>query len=124
MKRETVLIRGYKCHLLFGRYNNNTVAMWAVDARTKEDVLVCTVNWESNWQGATNYKATFQFPALVLKDYSENTGVVADLRKAGVIINGGVSMAGTNYGVVCTALTKKWQQIAIQELKYEAAKKG
>lgn len=110
MKKNFVLIKGKKCRLFFGRYPNGTLAIEA-EYRNRP-FLTCSVNWESNWQGFAAYKNSFPFPMVVLKNYSENEGIIEELEAAGVIENGGAYLAGTNRTVQARKLTEAWQVIA------------
>lgn len=114
--RRTVKLLGYTCHLQFSRYSqNNTIALTAVDVTDGLPVATCSVNWEQNWEGNTSYKKTFAFPAVVIKNYSENEGIAEQLAAAGVL-ESRAYMAGTNGGVHVCVLTPEWQEIAKEQL--------
>lgn len=109
-----ISIRGTHCTLHFGQYPNGTVA---IEARTESNELFATLttNWESRWEGNSPYAANFPFPAAVIKNYSENEGVLEALEAAGVVRHGGAWMAGTNGTVAPRILTEEWQTIAKQQ---------
>lgn len=115
---KTVIINGKKCKLKFGMYNNNTLALQAFTL-DGELYMTCSVNWEANWEGAILYKDAFQFPGnsvIIIKNYSENEGVVKCLADAGVITPGAY-LSGTNGTVEACTLTKEWFDIAKTQLK-------
>lgn len=114
MKKNFVTLFDKKCELTFGLYPNNTVAIQAT--YRGQLYYTCTVNWESNWTGLTKYKKTFGLPAVVIKSYSENEGMVDQLLAAGVVEKGGAYMAGTNGTVEVKKLTEKWIAIAEAQL--------
>jgi hypothetical protein len=107
---KTIHLRGTECRIEFGRYNNGTVAMQAVEAESGEPFADLTVNWEANWEGNTPYREFFKFPCVVLKNYSENAGLVEELQAQGVIEPGGACLSGSNGTVEVRALTAEWQQ--------------
>jgi len=116
-----------ECHLKFGRYVNGTVGIQATVADQTsveygEDFCTVTVNYEANWQGQTPYARAFPFPAVVLKNYSENEGVVDDLVKAGVVTPGAY-LSGSNGTVEACLLTEKWQAIAKEQFGQPPTKK-
>jgi len=110
---NTIVIFKTECRLEFALYQNNTVAILA---HNLEGELFCvpTVNWEKNFQGQ-NYRKLFQFPFVAIKDYGENEGVLADLVKANVIIDG-CYLSGTYGKVHLCSLTELWQDIAQHEI--------
>jgi hypothetical protein len=107
---KTILLNNDPVVIEFGRYDNGTVAIQANLADDSEPYCTLTVNWESNWQGHTPYGEFFPFPAVVIKNYSENEGMCAALEAAGVIERGGAYLAGSNGGVEVRRLTPEWQQ--------------
>ncbi len=109
-----IKVSGRKYTLQFGKYPNGTIAMEAMD-KNGEPFLTCTVNWEANFQG-DNYAKRFQFPVVVIKNYSENEGMVKVLEDAGVITVGGAYMAGSGGTVEVHGLTEIWQCICNQQL--------
>ena len=114
--QKTVNILGTKCKLTFAKYQNGTLYMGA--EHNGEPFLDCTVNWEQNLQGYFPYDKVFAFPAnniLVIKNYGENAGIVADLVNAGVIQTGAY-LAGTNGTVEACTLTDKWYKIATTQI--------
>lgn len=110
-----VKINGTECTLRFGQYSNDTIAIEAIEVDTGDVFAVCTVNWEANWRGATEYRKTFSFPSVVIKDYSENDGVYQSLRLGGVVTQGAY-MDGTGGMVRAATLTPEWEEIAKQQL--------
>ena len=106
----TVTIADCQCRIEFGKYNNNTLAMQAI-CLDDEPFAVLTVNWEQNWQGCVKYRKAFPFPAVVIKNYSENEGFLADLEREGVVERGGCYMSGSDRGVEVRMLTPKWQEV-------------
>lgn len=116
---QKIILFGKECTLTFGRYNNNTIAIEA--EHNGEPYYVCTVNWEANWQGNNQYKKAFPFPAVVIKNYSENEGIVNELFNAGVLQAGGAYLAGSAGTVEVRLLTEKWQLIAKDQLEPKKA---
>jgi len=116
---EKVKLLGAQCTLRFGRYTNNTIA---IQAYNSEGELWCvpTVNYEKFFEGF-NYKKSFKFPAVVIKNYSENEGIYDQLIKEGVILQG-LYLSGSGGTVQCAVLTEKWQEIARKQLKIKSRK--
>lgn len=111
---KKVKIFGKECELRFSRYrNNDTVSIQAY--RNGRAYCTCTVNAESLWQGVQDYRYAMQFPVVVIKNYSENEGMVKALVDAGVILPGAY-IAGTTGTIQCCILTEEWKEIAIQQL--------
>lgn len=115
-RSDVVIIKGVECHIEFGRYRNGTVAMQATiadqtDLEFGQPFATLSVNWEANWQGATPYAEFFKFPSVVIKNYSENEGILDDLVKAGVLTRGAY-LGGSNGKVEACLLTPKWEKIA------------
>jgi hypothetical protein len=108
-----VTLFGKKCVLEFGEYNNGTIAITAYNRN--QPFSVCTVNWEQNFEG-DNYKNGFQFPAVVIKNYGENEGMVKALEEAGVVEKGGAYLSGSGGKVEARHLTEKWQAICKEQL--------
>lgn len=114
----TVKIFGEDCTLEFERYkSNNTIAITAMS--NGEPFTTITVNYEANWEGANEYAKAFPFPLVVIKNYSENHGIVDDLQKAGVIEVGGAYLSGSGGTVEGRKLTEQWIEIAKAQLKIE-----
>jgi hypothetical protein len=112
---EEVTILGAKCVLEFGFYSNNTIAITAYRVSDSEPWCGPTINWEENFQG-TNYAKKFQFPVVIIKNYSENEGVYQDLI-ASRVIQHGVYLSGSGGTVLAAILTDKWKAIAAEQLK-------
>lgn len=112
---EKVNLLGKKVSLEFAEYHDGTIYIAAI--HEGERYLDLTVNWSANWGGALPYGRWFKFPTVVLKNYSENEGVVHELEKAGVIEPGGAYLGGSGGTVMMRKLTDKWQQIALKQLK-------
>jgi len=66
----------YKCKLLRGEYENGRTALELVDAKTSEPVARATTNLPDVHLGDDE---------VIIKDYSENVGMLAALTKAGVV---------------------------------------
>ena|SRR5690606_2624835 len=112
-------IFGYNCELVFGKYINGAISLLAMHAHTP--FMVCSVNWEENFIG-DNYTGNVKFPKIVIKDYSENKGIVDILLKNGVIDSEGIDMPGAKgYVKICT-LTSSWQQECTQQLSLKKIK--
>lgn len=73
--QHEVEFKGYKCVLDFGTYMNGNVAIQLIEKSTGEPVAVATIN------------PTEQLPKdeVIIKDYSENEGMVEALVNAGII---------------------------------------
>lgn len=123
MNSPIVTIQGTACQLKFGKYRNGTLAIQAFVVGTGEPYMTISVNYEDNWEGTQSYVEAFPFPLVVIKNYSENTGVVQDLVTAGIITDvttgpyltgaDGTPGAPTEDGsVVAGRLTPEWQGIA------------
>src|SRR5579859_6413065 len=113
MNNEVVVL-GALCRLEFAYYPNNTIAIIAIHVESEEEWCIPTVNYEQFYQGIS-YHHELGFPALVIKNHSENEGVHDDLVKAGVIISGPY-IAGTRGTVITALLTDTWQAIAKEQL--------
>ena len=116
---KTVRLFGREVVIKFALYkNNDTVAMTAY---TLDDTPYArlTVNWEANWEGYNKYRNSFAFPAVVIKDYSENEGMFDELQAAGVISNCRAYMAGTNRGVKVAVIADEWIDIAKLQLNIQ-----
>ena len=111
---KAITLFGTQCLLEFGTYGNGTVAVHAITADERhEPFITATVNYEPGWQGAKAYALAFPFPAVVLKNYSENYGIVAELERAGVIERGGCYLSGSSGTVEARLLTSEWQAEAL-----------
>lgn len=66
----------WKCNLVFGKYNNNRVAIELEEIGTKDPVAVATVNIPD---------IELKQSEIILKTYSENEGMLECLRKADVV---------------------------------------
>lgn len=119
-KKNSVTILGEKCTLEFGYYPNNTIAITAKTLLGGNDWCVPTVNWERNFEGS-DYAKTMCFPAVVIKNYSENHGVFEDLVNAGVI-HEGFCLSGSAGKVRMGVLSTEWQAIA--QKQFGSRKKG
>ena len=112
MKKSPVInIQGYNCHIQFGKYQNGTLAMQAIVAETNEPYATLTVNYEANWEGARPYAKAFPSPSVIIKNYSENEGMLDELVKAGVVTRGAY-LAGSRGGVEACLLTPEWEAVA------------
>lgn len=100
--------------LEFGFYPNNTIGITAYLISDNEPWCVPTINWEENFE-ATDYAKKFQFPCVVIKDYSENEGVYEELIATGVI-HRGAYLSGSGGTVHAALLTEKWKAIAMRQL--------
>lgn len=113
---------GQECYLRFDRYiKNDTIAITAInadqtDVEYGEYFMTVTSNWEANWEGFTPYGEFFLFPVVVIKNYSENEGIVKALADAGVITPGAY-LSGSGGKVEACMLTPLWQEIAKEHLK-------
>ena len=86
---KKINIKGVPCSLKAGHYNNQTMALQAI-TEEGEPMMVITVNGEDIWDHPEPelYKEWFKPPVIVVKNYSENEGVVQDLIDAGVATDG------------------------------------
>jgi len=105
---------GAECFIEFGYYPNHTVAFQATRISDGEPWCTATVNYESRYQGS-NYTRELSFPAVVIKNYSENTGVYQELIDAGVI-DQGPYLSGSGGTVQVGILTAAWQAFAKEQL--------
>lgn len=112
--KSTITLLGFQCSLKFDRYLNDTICITAIDK--DEELFVCTVNWEANFNGATTYAKTFPFPAVVIKNYSENEGMIDALQQAGVIQKGGAYLSGSGGTVEARLLSVEWQAECAKQL--------
>jgi len=112
---ETFKFGKCKCRLSFGYYENNTVAISAIQVWNGELWNVFTINYERFYQGL-NYAKEMAFPAVVIKNYDINEGCYQMLLDAGVIQQGPY-LPGSNGGVQVGVLTEKWAAIAKKELE-------
>ena len=112
MKNITIL--GASCSLVFDRYTDDTICITAINEG--EEWAVCTVNWQDGWQGAVPYAKAFPFPVIVIKNYSENEGMINDLMTGGVIQNGGAYLSGTGGTVEARLLSIEWQKECSKQL--------
>lgn len=117
---EKVKLLGKLCHLFFGRYPNNTIAIEAILASDGELWCVPTINWEQYFEGC-NYKKDFEFPRLCVDKRNLNHNVYEELLSAGVITKD-FYLAGTGGEIQAANLTEKWQEIAKTQLKIKSAK--
>ena len=92
--QEIVEFRGWSCTLKVGRYANGRIAIQLVDALDGDPVAVATVNVPEEH---------LEEDEVVIKDYSENEGMLNALRKAGII--GGV-MRRVQTGYVMSPVVK------------------
>lgn len=77
MKTQIVQFREWPCLLWYTAYaNNQRTCIWLVDADTGEMILAATVNIP-DWHLPENY--------VLIKDYSENHGILAVLEEAGIV---------------------------------------
>lgn len=118
--KKTVLIFNKECTLTFAKYKNNTIAMEAIEANG-DPFLMITINYEANWEGTNSYEQAFPFPCVVIKNYSENEGVINDLVKANVITHSGAYLAGSGGTVEVRGLSEEWAAIAKQQLETPTA---
>ncbi len=116
-KSPIITIRQVPCRIEFGTYANGTPAMSAVEVETGETYAVLTVNYEERWEGLMNYRKAFKFPAVIIKNYGENEGVLKDLEDAKVVAIGGAYLSGSNGGVEARRLTPEWEAIGKEQLK-------
>lgn len=78
---RTVEFAGYRCRVYKGRYaDGGGVALWLVDAADGEPVAHATVNVPELNLGADE---------VVIKDYSENAGMLEALVEAGIVAGTG-----------------------------------
>jgi hypothetical protein len=108
------MLLGEPCKLEFGYYPNKTVAITAIRISDDEPWCVPTVNYEQFFQGL-NYRKQLCFPLVVIKNYSENAGVLQQLEEAGVITSGAY-LSGTGGTVQSGLLSEEWQAFAKKEL--------
>ena len=118
-KAPSVLIQGTPCVLQFGTYRNGTLALQANTEETSEPYCVLTVNYEDLWEGGIPYAKIFKAPVVVIKNYSENEGMLQDLVAAKVITRGAY-LSGSNGGVEACQLTPEWEAIAKTQLKEQS----
>lgn len=115
---EKIKLLGTDCYVAFGLYENGTLAMTVYDAETLAPFCKPTVNWEKNWKGVGKYSLLFKPPNVVIKNYSENKGIFAELYRAGVLASFGPYMENTQGGVQISRLTPKWSKIAKSQLTH------
>ena len=71
-----VTFREWKCNIKPGSYNNGRLALELIEVGTEEPIAVATVNLPEAQIGTDE---------VIIKDYSENTGMQQMLIAAGVI---------------------------------------
>lgn len=88
----------YECKLKINRYTNKRVRLDLVDAHDGGHVATCTMNIP---------EARIPEGFVIIKDYSENEGMVKALMQAGVISKPvGIIPTGFVDGIVCKLLVK------------------
>ena len=94
MQPKTIMFRGNRLAVVYGRYaSNNRQAIRLVDAETGEPYLVATVNIP---------EVDIQEDEVLIKDHSENAGILAALESAGVVRSTGQYIAtGYVHVTVC-----------------------
>jgi hypothetical protein len=112
---DTIILQEAKCILRFGTYYNNTIAIEAFKASTKELWTVPTVNFEQGY--GPGYAKNFSFPFVVIKNYGELSGVYEELESQGVVYMGIPISNNINIQVIAALLTDKWEEIAKKQLK-------
>lgn len=75
-KPIVVKFKRWTCVLEFGQYNNGRTAIELIDKKNGEPVMVATVNIP---------EAKIEADEIIIKDYSENEGILEILVNAGVI---------------------------------------
>jgi hypothetical protein len=75
-KVKTIKFLGFNCRLERGEYNNGRLALELVDIKSDEPVAVATVNMPME---------ALSKDEVVIKNYSENEGILDALIKAKVI---------------------------------------
>src|SRR4051812_37940010 len=71
-----VRFQEWECTLDFQRYDNGRIGLVLLDARDAEEVAVATVNVPEAHLGENQ---------VLIKDYSENHGMLAALERAGIL---------------------------------------
>jgi hypothetical protein len=104
-----------ECYLKVDKYAaNGALALMAVNVKENDPVAYLTVNvedhWKYVWAGTPSEDKYPMFPYLILKDYSENEGLAAQLKEQGVITNY-ASLADCNGRFQFAMLTPKWIEI-------------
>lgn len=89
-----VLFKDWKCRVIKKSYNNGRVALQLVDSITGESVAIATVNLPDVY---------VQRGTVLIKNWSENEGVLKALQEAGVI---GESMGEVPTGFVVAHVCK------------------
>ena len=74
---------GYQCELSFGQYRNSAKAISLVSVTDGSPVAVATVNVEDN--PLEEFFIDLYHSHILVKDYSENAGMVSALVEANVV---------------------------------------
>ncbi len=112
MQPKTIMFRGNRLAVVYGRYANNRQAIRLVDAETGEPYLVATVNIP---------EVDIQEDEVLIKDYSENAGILPALESAGIVQSTDQLVAtGYVHVTVCKLLVAKPEQ-ADGDDEYEEA---
>ena len=95
-----VMFRGHRCMVMAGTYNTGGTALWLKDAVDGTKIATATVD-------------ALRLPAneVVIKDYSENTGLLRVLEEAGIIeLTGKWVRVGFSQCYVCRVLVELSQE--------------
>ena len=94
---------GYQCELSFGQYRNGAKAISLVSVIDGSPVAVATVNVEDY---------PLQDDQILVKDYSENAGMVSALVEANVIHELPVDFVSSGYvSIPCHHLTDEFLEV-------------
>jgi hypothetical protein len=114
-----VRFQDFDCRVEFVKYANGRPGLVLLDAVDGQEVAVATVNVPDAHLGLNE---------VVIKDYSENDGMLAALEKAGIVRSTGRSVAcGFVTAPICellvSPLEEKHHKQSLADLKAEANKK-
>jgi hypothetical protein len=74
---KNINFKGWDCYPKFGKYSNGRTAIQLFEVGTHEPIATATVNLV-DYDGLKENE-------VIIKDYSENEGMVSSLREAGII---------------------------------------
>lgn len=96
--KNKVKFKEWDCVVVLGKYANNRTAILLKDENDGEPVATATVNLPDNF---------LQEGYVHIKEWSENSGITADLEKAGIVKSTGLRIPVGPYGsyaILCKLL--------------------
>lgn len=92
---KTVNFNGYECYVNKAFYDNNRTALQLIDKESGLPVCIATVNVP---------ETELQDDEVIIKDYSENQGVLKVLEDAGIVKMTGITRTGMVPVAICKLL--------------------